>query len=545
MTSTALSEQTTAREHPASAPWWRDATCYQIYLRSFADGNGDGIGDIPGITSRLPYLSDLGIDAIWLTPFYRSPQADHGYDVADYREVEPMFGTLDDFGQMLATAHQLGIKVIVDVVPNHSSSAHAWFQAALTAGRGSPERGRYIFRDGKGDNGDQPPNNWQSLFGGPAWKRIDDGQWYLHLFEESQPDFNWENPEVGEEFESVLRFWLDRGVDGFRIDVAHGLFKAPGLPDVEGLGANGETLDAVMGEWDRPYWDQPGVHDVYRRWHQVLDEYDGDRMAIGEAWVGSAESMALYIRPDELQQVFNFHWLDTPWSADAFRDVIGETYAAVAPVGASPTWVLSNHDVVRTVTRYGGGDMGVARAKAAMLMMLALPGSAYIYEGEELGLPQVDVPPEDRQDPTWLRGGGVGRDGCRVPLPWSGDEPPFGFSPDSTKTWLPQPEWFSQVSVEAQSENPFSTLAFFRYTLAQRRKLVSVLSSDFEMLDRGESVMAFRRHGVDGAAGLICVINCGATDVPVSDLGEPLVLSSALAEGTGDLLPYSAAWFAA
>ncbi|MGH3423587.1 MAG: alpha-amylase family glycosyl hydrolase, partial [Nocardioidaceae bacterium] len=368
---------------------------------------------------------------------------------------------------------------------------------------------------------------------------------YLHIFDESQPDFDWRNPEVGDEFESVLRFWLDRGVDGFRIDVAHGMFKVEGLPDIEGLSEDGGAgeLEETLSEWDRPYWDQPDVHDVYRRWHKVLAEYEGDRMAIGEAWVGSAESMARYVREDELQQVFNFHWLDTPWSADALRHVIDETYAAVGPVGATPTWVLSNHDVVRTVTRYGDGELGLSRAKAAMLTMLALPGSAYIYEGEELGLPQVDVAPEDRQDPTWLRGGGVGRDGCRVPMPWSGKQAPFGFGPEGTRTWLPQPDWFADLTVEAQADDPFSTLSFFRYVLAKRHELVDALSDSFEMLDRGTDVLAFHRPGTDGAPGVICVVNCGETDVPVDDLGDPLVLSQSLAEPTGQLRPSTAAWF--
>lgn len=521
-------------------PWWRNATCYQIYVRSFADANGDGIGDIPGITSRLDYLDELGVDAIWLTPFYASPQNDHGYDVSDYRRVDPMFGTLADFDEMLAAAHARGIRVIVDVVPNHSSCEHAWFRAALAAGPGSPERARYVFRDGRGPDGDEPPNNWLSEFGGRAWTRVPDGQWYLHLFDESQPDFDWTNPEIGDEFESILRFWLDRGVDGFRIDVAHGMFKAEGLPDVEY--PDGETApDGTPGAWDRPYWDQPGIHDVYRRWHQILAEYEGDRMAIGEAWVGTAESMARFIRPDELQQVFNFHWLGTPWSADALRHVIDETYAAVGPVGATPTWVLSNHDVVRTVTRYGDGDLGLARAKAAMLTMLALPGSAYIYLGEELGLPQVDVAPQDRQDPTWLHGAGPGRDGCRVPLPWSGDEPPFGFGPEGVRPWLPQPDWFADYAVAAQAEEPYSTLSFFRYVLARRAEIVDGLADSFELLDRGPDVLAFHRPGDDG--GLVCVVNCGDADVPIGDLGEPVVLSARLAEATGDLPPSTAAWF--
>ncbi|KHL18077.1 alpha-glucosidase [Mumia flava] len=526
-----------------NAPWWRNAVCYQIYVRSFADSDGDGIGDVRGITSRLDYLAGLHVDALWLTPFYRSPQADHGYDVSDYRDVDPLFGTLEDFDTMLAGAHERDLKVIVDLVPNHTSSDHRWFVEALAAEPGSRARDRYVFADGRGPDGAEPPNNWQSVFGGPAWTQVPDGQWYLHLFDASQPDLNWDDAEVGDEFESVLRFWLDRGVDGFRVDVAHGLFKAPGLPDVEGLGPAGETMDATFSEWDRPYWDQPGVHDVYRRWRQVLDSYDGDRMMIGEAWVGTPEAMARYVRPDEMHQVFNFQWLSTPFSAPELRRVIDDTYAAVAPVGASPTWVLSNHDVVRTVTHYGGGEIGLRRAKAALLTMFALPGSAYVYQGEELGLPQVEVAPEDRQDPTWLRGGGVGRDGCRIPVPWDGDTSPFGFS--SGEPWLPMPGWFADLTVEHQSHDPFSTLAFVRYALARRRGLVDDLSDKLVMLERGDDVVAFRRDGADGGPALVCVVNCGDTDHAVADLGDPIVLSTALAEDTGALLPDAAAWFLA
>ena len=519
---------------PTAAPWWRHAVCYQVYVRSFADADGDGVGDIAGITSRIPYLTDLGVDAVWLTPFFTSPQADHGYDVADYRDVDPLFGDLDDFDAMLAEAHHHDIRVIVDIVPNHSSSEHPWFRDALASGPDSPERDRYIFRAGRGPDGDEPPNNWQSNFGGPAWTRIDDGSWYLHLFDSSQPDFNWDNPDVGDEFESVLRFWLDRGVDGFRIDVAHGMFKAPGLPDTEET-SEGSGVEAAMSEWHRPYWDQPGVHDVYRRWHRVLSEYPGDRMAIAEAWVAAPEAMALYIRPDELQQCFNFHWLGAGWSAREFKDVIDETYAAVDPVGATPTWVLSNHDVTRTVTRYGDGPVGLARARAALLTMLGLPGSAYLYAGEELGLPQVDVPEEARQDPTWFRGGGPGRDGCRVPLPWSGTAAPYGFGPSDGHPWLPQPGSFAELSVEAQRDDPDSTLHLVRAVLHERRRLLPTLGDRLTLVDRGDDVLAYRR------GDLACVLNCSTREVDVSDLGEPLIASRTGVDAT--LPPDTAAWF--
>ncbi|MBA2531558.1 MAG: glycoside hydrolase family 13 protein [Nocardioidaceae bacterium] len=523
-------------------PWWRHAVCYQIYVRSFADSDGDGVGDLPGISARMPYLAELGVDAIWLTPFYPSPQADHGYDVADYRNVNPLFGTLGDFDALLEQAHGLGIKVIVDVVPNHSSSEHAWFQAALAAGHGSAERACYIFRDGLGTSGETPPNNWQSMFGGPAWTRVPDGQWYLHLFDTGQPDFDWSNPEVGDEFERILRFWLDRGVDGFRIDVAHAMVKAPGLPDVAALQPD-DRHDEALHRTDRPYWDQPAVHDIYRRWHAILAEYPGDRMAIGEAWVETPEAMARYVRPDELQQCFNFHWLEAEWSAHEFREVLAATIAAVEPVGASPTWVLSNHDVRRTVTRYGDGAVGLARARAALLAMLALPGSAYLYQGEELGLPEVDVPLAARQDPQWLRGGGPNRDGARVPLPWSGEQPPFGFAPDCAATWLPQPPQWSALTVERQERDSSSTLLLVRAALRLRHDLLSSLGDGIEVLDRDPDVLAYARSGA--GSPLMCVLNCGRVAVDVSDLGDPLLMSGPDAVRGGTLAPNTAAWLRA
>jgi len=524
-------------KHP---PWWRHAVCYQIYVRSFADSDGDGLGDLRGVRSRLPYVAGLGADAVWLTPFYPSPQADHGYDVADYRNVHPQFGTLDDFDAMLHEAHRLGLRVIVDVVPNHSSSQHPWFRTALASPADSPERARYIFRDGRGHDGAEPPNNWRSMFGGPAWTRVPDGQWYLHLFHPDQPDFNWENPEVADDFERTLRFWLDRGVDGFRIDVAHALAKAVGLPDITDPDSVGGPEDALTRA-ERPYWDQPAVHEVYRRWRRILAEYPGDRMAIGEAWVGSEAAMARYVRPDELHQCFNFHWLEAPWSAQAFHRVLEATRAAVEPVGASPTWVLSNHDVPRTVTRYGGGSVGLARARAALITMLALPGSAYLYQGEELGLPEVDVPLESRQDPQWLRGGGPSRDGCRVPVPWHGQQPPYGFSADGVAPWLPQPKDWGSLTVEHQERDPGSTLRLVTTALRLRRQLQHSLGDRVRVLPRGADVLAFARSGSDGQPALVCVLNCGAKPHDVSDLGAPLI--SSVPGRDGALAPDSAAWF--
>ena len=499
--------------------WWRNAVTYQVYVRSFADGDGDGVGDLPGITTRLPYLRDLGVDALWITPFYTSPQHDHGYDVADYCDVDPLFGQLSDADVLIARAHELGLRVIVDLVPNHTSSEHAWFQAALAAGPGSPERARYLFREGRGVDGSEPPNNWPSVFGGPAWTRVEDGSWYLHLFDTTQPDLDWRNPEVGDMFADVLTFWLDRGVDGFRVDVAHGLFKEESLRDQvldEGTEPSSDPTDITSHSMvertvrDEPMWDQPEVHDVYRRWHDILATYDGDRMLVAEAWTQTPESMARFVRPDEMQQAFNFAWLLADWSADAFAEVITGTLDAVAPVGASPTWVLSNHDVVRHVTRYGGGATGLARGRAATLTMLGLPGSSYLYEGEELGLEQVEVEPHIRQDPSWFRTGEPGRDGCRVPVPWSGDRPPYGFGPGSGQPWLHQPTDWAALTPEAQDQDPDSTLSFYRAALAARRRLGQV-GDEVEMLDLGADVLAFRR------GSLTVLLNCGTTPVDLPD----------------------------
>src|SRR4051812_24270149 len=417
----------------SGGPWWRHAVIYQVYVRSFADSDGDGIGDLPGVRSRLPYLRELGVDALWLNPFYPSPQADAGYDVANYRDVDPRFGALADAEALIADAHAYGLRVIFDLVPNHTSDEHPWFRAALAAPPGSRERARYLFRDGRGS---LPPNNWASAFGGSAWTQVADGQWYLHLFAPEQPDLDWTNDEVREEFASILRFWLDRGVDGFRIDVAHGLAKDPEMPDLtEEHATSGQAVEG------HPHWDVDEVHDVYRSWRRITDSYPGDRIFVAEVWVQSFDRLVLYLRPDELHTAFNFAFLLAPWDAGALRAAVDQTVESHSAVRAPATWVLSNHDVVRHVTRYGGGELGTRRARAAVLLMLALPGGAYIYQGEELGLPEVlDLPDQVRQDPTFHRTSGreLGRDGCRVPIPWSGTTASFGFGP-AQASWLPQP----------------------------------------------------------------------------------------------------------
>ncbi|MCP3817516.1 glycoside hydrolase family 13 protein [Streptomyces sp. A3M-1-3] len=551
-------------QHSASSSnegggWWRDAVIYQVYVRSFADSDGDGIGDLRGATERLPHLAQLGVDAVWLTPFYASPQADGGYDVADYRAVDPLFGDLGDIDDLVRTAHELGLRVIVDIVPNHTSDRHRWFAEALAGEPEGPARGRYHFHPGKGVAGELPPNDWESVFGGPAWTRTPDGEWYLHLFAPEQPDLNWENQEVHEEFDAVLRFWLDLGVDGFRIDVAHGMVKAPGLPDI------GHKEQAkLIGAQTLPFFDQDGVHEIHRSWRRLLDSCPGDRIGVAEAWAPGPDRLALYVRPDELHQAFNFRFLKCPWDAEAMRAVIDESLMATASVGAPTTWVLSNHDVVRHVTRYGGGEQGRRRARAVALLMLALPGSAYIYQGEELGLPEVvDLPDEVRQDPAFFRAAGQDgfRDGCRVPIPWTTEGPSYGFGPGAG--WLPQPDDWRELSVEAQTGDPGSTLELYRSALALRRRLpglgdaAGVRGEGGAGGAGGAGAAAFGSTGMrwlaapDGLLalsrpGLLCTLNTVGHAVEIPLPGR-LLLSSGTVEtaaGTARIPADSAAWWA-
>ncbi|MEU9164262.1 glycoside hydrolase family 13 protein [Streptomyces sp. NPDC048424] len=688
--STAVQLASSSSNATASGGWWRDAVIYQVYVRSFADSDGDGVGDLRGVRSRLPHLARLGVDAVWLTPFYVSPQADGGYDVADYRAVDPLFGDLSDADELVRAAHALGLRVIVDVVPNHTSAEHPWFRAALAGEPGA--RARYHFRPGRGPDGAEPPNDWESIFGGPAWTRVAapagdggtsqpeaGGDWYLHLFAPEQPDLDWDHPEVAAEFASVLRFWLDLGVDGFRVDVAHGMVKAPGLPDI-GRGAQA----TLIGTEPLPFFDQDGVHEIHRGWRRLLDSYEGERIGVAEAWAPTSERLALYVRPDELHQAFNFRFLNCPWDTAAMRTVIDESLAATTSVGAPTTWVLSNHDVVRHVTRYGGGARGLARARAAALLMLALPGSAYLYQGEELGLPEVeDLPPEARRDPAFRRGrrrqppeagaqaapapgtsrtsaaqaatprtasvstpipksqpptepgsgpqaqahagagpeagagtgpqararvgagpqdrGGAGpeaetqtgpgaerqtgpeaerqtgpeaearfgsgvnpqagpeadgqeglRDGCRVPIPWCGAEPPYGFGP--TGSWLPQPPGWGALTVAAQTGDPHSTLELYRAALELRRAMPGLgapeagtgpaaeapYRSGMCWLPAPEGVLLFTRPG------FACTLNSRPDPVELPAPGRP-VLSSAPVETDGRtvrLPPDSCTWWA-
>ena len=534
---------------PGDLPWHHCAVVYEVYLRSFADGNGDGIGDLTGLLSRLPYLRDLGVDALWITPWYVSPMADGGYDVADYRDIDPLFGTLAQAEKLIGSAHDLGLKVIIDIVPNHCSSQHPWFTAAVAAGPGSAERARFWFRPGRGEAGELPPGDWQSMFGGPAWTRVIEpdgspGQWYLHLYAPEQPDLNWDNREVREEFEAILRFWLDRGVDGFRIDVADFLAKDPLLPDVAGLEHGAR----------QPWEDQDSLHDIYRAWRKVIESYPRHGVFVGEIWLKPLTRLRPYLTGDQLHTAFNFDYLGAPWDAARLRQVIDTT---LDTIGAAAPWVLSNHDVTRHLTRYGrantGGDwqtdpgrpdlaLGTRRARSALLLSLALPGSSYLYQGEELGLWEVeDIPDELLADPIWERTGHVvrGRDGCRVPLPWRTDAAGFGFGPEGgSAPWLPQPQAWRDLAADAQAGDPDSMLELYRTALRLRKNCSQLGADALSWLDSADGVLAFSRP-----EGLLCMLNVSAEPQPLPPDTE-LVLASG--ELSGGLLPSdTAVWLRA
>ena len=569
--------------------WWKQAVVYQIYPRSFKDVNGDGLGDIAGVTEKMEYLRDLGIDAIWLSPFYPSDLADGGYDVIDYRNVDPRLGTMDDFDAMAAAAHHAGIKVIVDIVPNHTASKHEMFIEALAAGRGSAARDRYIFREGRGENGELPPNDWQSLFGGPAWQQVEDGQWYLHMFAKEQPDLNWKNPDVHEEFKKTLRFWSDHGTDGFRIDVAHGLAKdldSVPLADMDPMAVQ-KQLPPKGGL--SPLWDRPEVHEIYREWREVFNEYDPPRFAVGEAWV-RAESQHLYASTDELGQVFNFEFAEAGWFADEFRTAIEDGLKSAAETnGSTTTWVMNNHDVPRSPSRYGlpqvkgapfhqiahdwlmrdGGtypedrELGTRRARAAALMEIGLPGSVYVYQGEELGLFEVANIPWDRlEDPTPYNTRrnftDKGRDGCRVPLPWTAadcGEPAswngdfitgatFGFGPqagDSADAHLPQPAWFKDLAADVQAADGGSMLALYRKLLDLRQTVLTATGdTSAELLEMGDAVVAYSRPAADGRR-FVSVTNFGAEPVELPEGGVVVAQSVPLSDD-GKLPQDASAW---
>jgi alpha-glucosidase len=541
--------------------WWRDAVVYQVYLRSFADSNGDGVGDLDGLRSRLPYLADLGVDAIWITPWYPSPMADGGYDVADYRDIDPAFGTLTDADALLAQAHDLGVRVVIDMVANHTSEQHPWFRAALRSAPGSPQRARYHFRDGRGEAGDMPPNDWISAFGGPAWTRVTEpdgqpGQWYLHLFAPEQPDLNWRNPEVRAEFDAILRFWFDRGVDGIRIDAVPAFAKVEGLPDAgHGPGARFEPARWV----DNPHWDVDELHEILREWRLLADGYGPDRMFVAEAIVNGPERLACYVRPDELHTAFNFDYPRAGWDATRLRAAIDATMSAFGTVDAPPSWVLSSHDETRHVTRFGRADtttltmgfaanaptdlvLGTRRARAAALLMLALPGNAYIYQGDELGLPEVtDLPDDVLQDPTWKRSGHTvrGRDGCRVPLPWHGTRPPFGFTTDDAPTWLPQPENWAALTVAAESDDADSMLSLYRAAMRLRRTRPDFRGDQFQWRPAPPDVLSFRR-----GPALCCTANLSHQSVPIP-AGATVLLASGPLTDTNAIPPDTTVWLLA
>ncbi|UYQ64897.1 glycoside hydrolase family 13 protein [Streptomyces peucetius] len=525
-------------EHPDD--WWRSAVIYQVYPRSFADGDGDGTGDLAGVRARLPYLAELGVDAVWFTPWYLSPLADGGYDVADYRTIDPAFGTLAEAEKLIVEARGLGIRTIVDIVPNHVSDQHAWFRAALAAGPGSPERELFHFRPGRGEDGELPPNDWLSQFAGRTWTRTPDGEWYLHLFAPEQPDLNWDHPTVRQEHEDVLRFWFERGVAGVRIDSAALLAKDPGLADV------------TEGQGPHPYIDRDELHDIYRSWRAVADEYGA--VFVGEVWLPDSERFARYLRPDELHTAFNFNFLSCPWDAQRLRRTIDETLAEHAPVGAPATWVLCNHDVTRTVTRYGREDtgfdfaaksfgtptdlvLGTRRARAAALLTLALPGAVYLYQGEELGLPECEIPRDRIQDPMHFRSGGTdpGRDGCRVPLPWSRSAPYSGFG-SVTEPWLPQPEGWSAYAADRQAADPESMLSLYREALRLRRTAPGFGDGPLHWLPAGPGVLSFAR-----ADGLVCMVNLADEPAGVP-AGAGVLLTSGPLDDEGRLPRDTAVW---
>jgi alpha-glucosidase len=537
--------------------WWRHAVVYQIYPRSFADADGDGLGDVPGLLTRLPYLADLAVDAIWISPWYPSPMADGGYDVADYRDVHPALGTLADADALIAQAHRHDIRVLLDVVPNHTSDQHPWFRQAVAEGPGSPMRERYLFRSGRGPDGDLPPNNWESVFGGPAWTRVTEpdgspGEWYLHLFAPEQPDLDWRSDAVRADFEQTLRFWFDRGVDGFRIDVAHSLTKAEDLPDL-----SPEEREQRAGDGrEHPHWDRDDVHEVYRRWRTIADSYDPPRVFVAEAWVDTPQRLARYVRPDELHNAFNFEILNARWQAESLREAVEGALAEQQAVGAPATWVLSNHDVARHVSRYARDqalieghdaehlvglpadlDLGTRRARAAILLLLALPGSVYLYQGEELGLPEVeDLPDEVREDPVWFRSEGtrLGRDGCRVPLPWTATGSSFGFGPDGgADPWLPQPPWWGAYAAAVQAGDPASMLTLYREALRIRRDHKAFGDPTMTWQESEADVLRFTRPD-----GLECIVNLGADPVPMPS-GRVILASGPL---DGGLPSDTAAW---
>jgi alpha-glucosidase len=544
-----LGEATTRSSSSSTAwrSWWETGVVYQIYVRSFTDGDGDGIGDLRGIRSRLPYLVELGVDAIWLTPCFPSPQHDHGYDVADYFDIEPAYGSLDDFDQLVDEAHRVGIRVLMDIVPNHCSWDHPLFRAALNAPLGSEEREMFWFRRGSDPDGSTPPNNWKAIFGGAAWTQITEpdgaaGMWYLHTFTPQQPDWNWSNPNVVAHFENVLRFWFDRGVDGFRVDAVVPVGKHPDLPDAPTTSAGTRETDVAL---QNPYsmFRKEG-HEVWRGWRRFVDAYnfehpERDVFTVAEAYTPQRPDLLLdYANRSEFHQVFTFDLLLSTWNAASLRKAIEPNLAALIGADVAPTWTLNNHDAHRVVTRYGRADahldssytgnnlvnsdapvdvaVGTRRATAGALLMLSLPGSAYLYQGEELGLPEVvDIPDSARQDPIFFRTEGreAGRDGCRIPLPFTvdaGGNHGFSSAQPASPSWLPQPIGWGQHAADAQVNNPASVYSIYRHALATRRRFVARTSRDIywhDLPDHLDHLLCFDR------GALRVLLNCSTAAV--------------------------------
>lgn len=575
----------------ARRPWWRNAVVYQIYVRSFADTNGDGRGDLDGVIRGLPHVRALGADAIWLNPCYPSPQLDHGYDVSDYFDIDPSYGDLATFDRLVATARDLGLRVLMDVVPNHCSAQHDWFRAALRAGPGSPERARFWFRDGRGPAGAEPPNNWTAVFGGPAWSRVTEadgspGQWYLHTFTPAQPDFDWNHPDVAEHFDRMLEFWFDRGVDGFRVDAVTVVGKHPELPDAPPAPPGTPENDLFNHNPHTVF--VRSAHDHWRRWRSLIDRYEREHpgrqlVTVGEAYAAKRpDLLARFVAPDQFHQAFCFDLMLCPWDAAWIHEAIEGVSAVLDGVGATPTWTLNNHDTQRAVTRYGRADaaspdswtgsnlvytgtpvdldLGTRRARAMIAFVAGLPGSLYLYQGEELGLPEVlDLPDGCREDPIFeqTEGRQIGRDGCRVPLPWTERaDGAHGFAAVEIEPWLPQPADWGGYAVDRQQADPGSMLSHYRAVLAARRTLdhdarvddgspdgPSSTRSGLEWLEASGDVLVYRRGDV------VVVLSLGTDDIVIGDIadvelaGLELVLASADGASTDRLPANSCAWF--
>ena len=537
--------------------WWRQAAIYQIYPRSFADSNGDGIGDLKGITSCIPYLKSLSLDAVWLSPFYPSALADGGYDVDDYRDVDPKLGTLADFDEMLAKLHDAGIRVFVDVVPNHSSNLHVWFKEAIAAEPGSAARNRYLFREGRGVNGELPPTDWVSHFAPSAWTHESamggkHNQWYMHWFAPEQPDFNWDNREIEDDFLKTLKFWADRGVDGFRIDVAHALKKDLSEPlrmlnVFEGLDERGAKGKGILADRD-------DVFTIYKEWRKLFNQYDPPRVAVAEANVHS-ERLPLYASEKTLGQGFDFRFIDALFDATAYRKCAQDALELAKKNKSSSTWTLSNHDQIRHATKMGlhasvdrrdwmlsngtshplDKEAGTTTGLAATLFIMALPGCTYLYQGEELGLHEVtDIPENQIQDPQYLRNFKIdkGRDGCRVPLPWTRTGTSFGFGTGSAH--LPQPNWFAEYSVEAEEGVAGTPLEIYRSALKLRKSLITEEKIKWHKTESDE-VLHFSRPN-----GWNCITNFRGAKYPVPK-GEFIISSRPLVDGK--IPPCTTVWF--